>query len=68
MSLDETDGFVWRAIQTLRKIKIPKGYVKCQACHDSGKVRFKYSDPHSDGDFMTCLDCQGKGFKEGDKK
>ena len=56
------EGYVWRKIETMEKLKIPEGSVKCPICEGSGEVRKYYGQPGDKGQFMICFECMGKGF------
>jgi DnaJ-class molecular chaperone len=62
------DDYVCVRKQTMEKVKIPKGFVKCPCCEGSGEVRRYYREPWEEpwdrGQFVTCFVCHGKGFVE----
>jgi hypothetical protein len=67
MSPKEEDGYVWREVPMLKRIKIPEGSIKCPDCDGEGKIRFRWSEPSfgsGNSDFLSCITCGGKGFEK----
>jgi DnaJ-class molecular chaperone len=57
---DEAD-FVFREEVTVRRVRVPEGYIRCPRCHGSGRDIRIYRDP-GPNEYMTCLKCLGQGY------
>lgn len=57
----DDEGYVWKESFTLKRVKIPEGFIKCSECHGTGKQIKIFKDP-GPNEYMTCLKCMGKGY------
>lgn len=56
------ENYIYRRVQTLERVEVPEGSVKCPRCKGRGEIRRIWGGPNMPGQYTTCPLCMGLGY------